>query len=277
MMHQKTVVLSLLFICCILIAVDAASDYYKVLGVKRTASDREIKKAFRKLALKYHPDRNKNDPEAEKKFVEIAKAYEVLGDKDKRKQYDQFGESAFNSGGDAGSHGFSGSGPSFTFNFDDIFRGTESSFSGHNRHSSSSSGSRFTKSSAFDFDDIFNSNFFGGANHRFFDDADDAFGSFRNRYHHHNQHGSRSQHQSGWDDDGFGGFGGGFGRKADNRGGSSRNQQQQNDRWHSAETTRGRFGSFSKQQSGERQQSNSRCRTVTTQRGNIITTQTICS
>jgi preprotein translocase subunit Sec63 len=70
------VLLVLLFLC---VLVSAAEDYYKTLGVKRNAKDREIKKAFRKLALKYHPDRNKDDPNAEKKFVEIAKGRPICG------------------------------------------------------------------------------------------------------------------------------------------------------------------------------------------------------
>lgn len=67
----------LLFVCAVLnlsaITIFAARDYYDILGVKKTATDRDIKKAFRKLALKYHPDKNKKDPEAEEKFIEIAK------------------------------------------------------------------------------------------------------------------------------------------------------------------------------------------------------------
>ena len=78
-------------------------DYYDILSVPRNGSQEDIKKAFRKLALKYHPDRNKNDPSAEKKFKEAASAYEVLGNPKKRKQYDQFGhagvESRFSSAG----------------------------------------------------------------------------------------------------------------------------------------------------------------------------------
>ncbi len=66
-------------------------DYYDILGVSRGASAEEIKKAFRQLALKYHPDRNPGDKEAENKFKECAEAYEVLGDTEKRRQYDQFG------------------------------------------------------------------------------------------------------------------------------------------------------------------------------------------
>jgi len=68
-------------------------DYYSILGITRTASERDIKRAFKKMSLKYHPDKNKNRPEwAKKHFVEIANAYEVLNDKEKRKIYDQKGE-----------------------------------------------------------------------------------------------------------------------------------------------------------------------------------------
>lgn len=69
----------------------ASRDYYDVLGVSRTAGDEEIKRAYRKLAKKYHPDRNRDDPTAETKFKEVQEAYDVLGDKAKRQQYDAFG------------------------------------------------------------------------------------------------------------------------------------------------------------------------------------------
>jgi curved DNA-binding protein len=70
-------------------------DYYEVLGVKKDSSAQDIKKAYRKLAMKYHPDRNKGDKEAEEKFKKISEAYAVLSDPEKRKQYDTFGESGF--------------------------------------------------------------------------------------------------------------------------------------------------------------------------------------
>jgi molecular chaperone DnaJ len=79
-------------------------DYYKILGVSKSATDAEIKKAYRKLALEYHPDRNKSK-EADSKFKEINKAYEVLGDSQKRKTYDQFGSAAFEQGGQGGPGG----------------------------------------------------------------------------------------------------------------------------------------------------------------------------
>ncbi|HCM11643.1 MAG TPA: molecular chaperone DnaJ, partial [Lachnospiraceae bacterium] len=73
-------------------------DYYEVLGVGRTATEDELKKAYRKLAKKYHPDTNPGDKEAEAKFKEASEAYAILSDPDKRRQYDQFGHSAFEGG-----------------------------------------------------------------------------------------------------------------------------------------------------------------------------------
>lgn len=84
-------------------------DYYEVLGVEKNADDAAIKKAYRALAKKYHPDMNPGDQEAEKKFKEASEAYAVLSDPEKRKQYDQFGHAAFEGGaGGAGGFDFSG-------------------------------------------------------------------------------------------------------------------------------------------------------------------------
>lgn len=76
-----------------------AKDYYSILGVSKSATENEIKKAYRKLALEHHPDRNKGNKASEEKFKEVTKAYEVLSDPQKRKTYDQFGEAAFQQGG----------------------------------------------------------------------------------------------------------------------------------------------------------------------------------
>ena len=83
-------------------------DYYEVLGVDKTADDAAIKKAYRTLAKKYHPDANPGDAEAEKKFKEASEAYSVLSDPEKRKQYDQFGHAAFDQSAGGGYGGFSG-------------------------------------------------------------------------------------------------------------------------------------------------------------------------
>ena len=90
-------------------------DYYEVLGVDRGADDATIKKAYRQLAKKYHPDMNPGDKEAEKKFKEASEAYSVLSDPEKRRQYDQFGHAAFEQGG-GGAGGFGG----FDFNGGDM-------------------------------------------------------------------------------------------------------------------------------------------------------------
>ena len=74
-------------------------DYYEVLGIQKGASDDEIKKAFRKLAVKYHPDKNPGDKAAEEKFKEINEAYSVLSDKTKRQRYDQFGHAGVGGAG----------------------------------------------------------------------------------------------------------------------------------------------------------------------------------
>ncbi|MBP3251795.1 MAG: molecular chaperone DnaJ [Prevotella sp.] len=100
-------------------------DYYEVLGVEKNASEDEIKKAYRKIAIKYHPDRNPGDKEAEEKFKEAAEAYNVLHDPQKRQQYDQFGFE-----GPMGSGGFGGFGGA-SMNMDDIFSMFGDIFGGH--------------------------------------------------------------------------------------------------------------------------------------------------
>ena len=96
-------------------------DYYEVLGVDRNADDAALKKAYRALAKKYHPDMNPGDKEAEKKFKEASEAYAVLSDAEKRRQYDQFGHAAFEGGAGGGFGGFDFSGADFGDIFGDIF------------------------------------------------------------------------------------------------------------------------------------------------------------
>lgn len=100
----------------------AKRDYYEVLGVAKNASDDEIKKAYKKMAIKYHPDRNPDNKEAEEKFKEAAEAYDVLRDPQKRARYDQFGHEAVNGAG-----GFGGA----SMNMDDIFSMFGDIFGGH--------------------------------------------------------------------------------------------------------------------------------------------------
>src|SRR5437870_908088 len=86
----------------------AEKDYYDILGVKKNATEEEIKKAYRSLAKKYHPDKNKGNKEAENKFKEISEAYAVLSDQEKRQQYDRLGREAFSFGGAGGANPFAG-------------------------------------------------------------------------------------------------------------------------------------------------------------------------
>ncbi len=114
-------------------------DYYELLGVARDASDAEIKKAYRKLAMKHHPDRNPDDKSAEEKFKEVQKAYAILSDKEKRAAYDQFGHAGID--GMAGGHGGPGAGGFGGFGdvFEDIF---ENIFTGGRAGAHGATGSR---------------------------------------------------------------------------------------------------------------------------------------
>lgn len=103
----------------------STKDFYETLGVARSAGDDEIKKAYRKLAMKYHPDRNPDNKEAEEKFKEIQKAYDTLSDPQKKAAYDQYGHAAFEQGMGGGAGGFGGFSGGFGgaqgFDFSDIF------------------------------------------------------------------------------------------------------------------------------------------------------------
>ena len=114
----------------------SSSEYYEILGVSKSASEEEIKKAYRKLAIKYHPDKNPGDKVAEEKFKEISSAFEILKDPEKRRKYDQFGPDAFRGGGSTGGvdpfdlfrdvFGGGGGGGGFGSIFDDFFGGSTS-------------------------------------------------------------------------------------------------------------------------------------------------------
>ena len=105
----------------------AKKDYYEVLGLSRQASNEELKKSFKKLAMKYHPDRNPDNPKAEDSFKEAKEAYEVLSDSNKRSAYDQFGHAGVDqSVGGGGAEGFSDFGDAFGDIFGDIFGGKQS-------------------------------------------------------------------------------------------------------------------------------------------------------
>ena len=103
----------------------AKRDYYETLGVQRGASEADVKKAYRRLAMKYHPDRNSGEPDAEEKFKEASEAYEVLSDAEKRERYDRFGHAGVDgmAGGGFGNAGFTDIGDIFGEVFGDIFSG----------------------------------------------------------------------------------------------------------------------------------------------------------
>ena len=109
-------------------------DYYEVLGIEKSADDATIKKAYRALAKKYHPDMNPGDAEAEKKFKEASEAYAILSDPEKKRQYDQFGHAAFEGGGGFGGFDFNGA------DFSDIFGDIFGDFFGGGRRSGGNNG-----------------------------------------------------------------------------------------------------------------------------------------
>ena len=119
-------------------------DYYEVLGVSKSATKDEIKSAFRKKAKQYHPDLNKDNPDAAEKFKEAQEAYEVLSDEQKRKMYDQYGHAGVGNGGPgAGGFGgysnFDGAGFDFGDIFDSIFGGSAGGFGGFSNFGGGSS------------------------------------------------------------------------------------------------------------------------------------------
>ena len=139
----------------------AKKDYYEVLGVIKSASSEEIKKAYRKLALKHHPDRNKGDKAAESKFKEASEAYHVLSDKERRTNYDQFGHAAFEGAGGRG--GFSNFDFSNAFSdifgsdiFDDFFEGFGGSRGRRQRRSSDFRGADLRYDLSISLEEVYN-------------------------------------------------------------------------------------------------------------------------
>ena len=121
-------------------------DYYEVLGVSKDASEAELKKAYRQVAKKYHPDLNPDNKEAEVKFKEANEAYEVLSDSQKRKQYDQFGHAAFENGGAGAGYGAYSDFGGFSDIFDNIFGGGFGGFGGGSRRNGPQKGRDLQKS-----------------------------------------------------------------------------------------------------------------------------------
>ncbi|MAK76619.1 MAG: molecular chaperone DnaJ [Nisaea sp.] len=130
----------------------AKRDFYEVLGVARDADDAALKSAYRRLAMKYHPDRNPDDPTAEQNFKEVNEAYDVLKDGQKRAAYDRFGHDAFENGGGGGGPGFGGFGGGFADIFDEVF----GEFMGGRGQRQSGRGSDLRFNMAISLEDAFN-------------------------------------------------------------------------------------------------------------------------
>ena len=120
-----------------------SKDYYEILGVSKSASADELKKAYRKMAMKYHPDKNKGDKSAEEKFKEISHAYDILSDEQKKAAYDRYGHDAFTQGGNAGGGAGAGAGGfDFSSGFADIFEDLFSGGRGNSRQQQQQQNSR---------------------------------------------------------------------------------------------------------------------------------------
>ena len=134
----------------------AKRDYYEVLGITKSASKEEIKKAYRKLALKYHPDKNKGDKGAEEKFKEGSEAYHVLSDDKRKANYDQFGHAAVDGNAGQGGFGFDFNSSAFQDIFEDFF-GDSSFFGGggKRRRKSNNRGSDLRYDVSIDLNDAF--------------------------------------------------------------------------------------------------------------------------
>lgn len=183
------------FAVCILMITElilAKKDYYDILGVPKDANERQIKKAFHKLAMKYHPDKNKS-PDAEVRFREIAEAYETLSDDTKRRKYDQFGTAYFT--GDTQSRPREGSDQ--PFNFDDMFKDfdiySQNRHARYRRHFDEQS--RFQKESHSRHKRHFQGGFGGGIFDDMFDDMEKMFTFERHTKQTENRfHGASKQH-----------------------------------------------------------------------------------
>jgi len=190
----------------VLFTVNAEKDLYEILGIKRGATDKEIKKAFRKLALKYHPDKNKEE-DAQEKFLEISKAYEILSDPEKKKKYDMYGD-------DGSGNNNSGGGSAGGQDFHDFFKHFDDAFRAHNhghhyqqhqhqhQHAHQNAHNNFHNFGSggfFDFDDLFHDmdadeeQMFQSSFNRRNRHHDSFHGSFHGNFHnnmHNNFHGN---------------------------------------------------------------------------------------